>query len=63
MVQHTESLARQYELLDRAVGLGWPAHQVVVIDADRTDFHGRHSSEMIARLIGHEKDEIQLYRQ
>jgi Resolvase, N terminal domain len=32
MVQHTESLARQYGL--RAVGLGWPAHQVVVIDAD-----------------------------
>jgi len=32
-------------------------------DADRTDLHGRHSSEMIASLIGHEKDEIQLYRQ
>ncbi len=34
MVQHAESLARQYELRERAVGLGWPAHQVVVIDAD-----------------------------
>src|ERR1700741_4371812 len=34
MVQHTESLARQYELRERAVMLGWPAHQVVVIDAD-----------------------------
>ena len=34
MVQHTESLARQYELRERAVTLGWPAHQVVVIDAD-----------------------------
>jgi hypothetical protein len=33
-MQHTESLARQYELRERAVGLGWPAHQVVVIDAD-----------------------------
>lgn len=32
--QHTESLERQYELRERAVGLGWPAHQVVVIDAD-----------------------------
>jgi DNA invertase Pin-like site-specific DNA recombinase/predicted DNA-binding transcriptional regulator AlpA len=31
---HTESLERQYELRERAVGLGWPAHQVVVIDAD-----------------------------
>jgi DNA invertase Pin-like site-specific DNA recombinase len=34
MVQHTESLARQYELRERAVALGWPAHQVMVIDAD-----------------------------
>src|SRR6476469_2155342 len=34
MVQHTDSLARQYELRERAVALGWPAHQVVVIDAD-----------------------------
>jgi DNA invertase Pin-like site-specific DNA recombinase len=32
--QHTESLERQYELRERAVGLGWPAHQVVVIDTD-----------------------------
>jgi DNA invertase Pin-like site-specific DNA recombinase/predicted DNA-binding transcriptional regulator AlpA/biotin operon repressor len=31
---HTESLERQYELRERALGLGWPAHQVVVIDAD-----------------------------
>jgi hypothetical protein len=34
MIHHTESLARQYELRERAVTLGWPAHQVVVIDAD-----------------------------
>src|SRR3954465_1837738 len=34
MIHHTESLARQYELRERAVMLGWPAHQVVVIDAD-----------------------------
>jgi len=34
VVVHTESLARQYELRERAVALGWPAHQVVVIDAD-----------------------------
>jgi len=31
---HTESLARQYDLRQRAVLLGWPAHQVVVIDED-----------------------------
>ena len=29
-----ESLARQYDLRQRAVILGWPAHQVVVIDED-----------------------------
>src|SRR6476620_4324533 len=34
IVHHSESLARQYELRERAVMLGWPAHQVVVIDAD-----------------------------
>src|SRR5919205_910995 len=34
MIHHTESLARQYELRERAVALGWPPHQVVVIDAD-----------------------------
>ena len=34
VVAHAESLARQYELRERAVALGWPAHQVVVIDAD-----------------------------
>jgi excisionase family DNA binding protein len=31
---HTESLARQYDLRQRAMALGWPAHQVVVIDED-----------------------------
>jgi DNA invertase Pin-like site-specific DNA recombinase len=34
VVAHAESLARQYELRERAVALGWPPHQVVVIDAD-----------------------------
>jgi hypothetical protein len=41
VVQHTESLARQYELRERAVGLGWPARQVVVIDADLGRSGGR----------------------
>jgi DNA invertase Pin-like site-specific DNA recombinase len=31
---HTESLARQYDLRQRATALGWPAHQVVVVDED-----------------------------
>jgi DNA invertase Pin-like site-specific DNA recombinase/predicted DNA-binding transcriptional regulator AlpA len=34
VVAHAEGLARQYELRERAVALGWPPHQVVVIDAD-----------------------------
>jgi DNA invertase Pin-like site-specific DNA recombinase len=43
--EHTESLARQYELRERAVALGWDAHQVRVIDADL----GRSGSECTAR--------------
>jgi DNA invertase Pin-like site-specific DNA recombinase/predicted DNA-binding transcriptional regulator AlpA len=31
---NTESLARQYDLRQRAVMLGWPARQVVVVDED-----------------------------
>src|ERR1700739_3513856 len=46
MVQHPESLARQYELRERAVALGWPAHQVVVIDADL----GRSGAQTEGRL-------------
>jgi len=34
VVEHTESLERQYELAERAHALGWAAHQVVVIDSD-----------------------------
>ena len=40
-----ESLSRQYELRERAVLLGWDAHQVKVIDADL----GRSGSEATAR--------------
>jgi DNA invertase Pin-like site-specific DNA recombinase len=43
--EHTESLARQYELAERAVALGWDAHQVRVIDADL----GRSGAEVTAR--------------
>ena len=43
--EHTESLARQYELAERALALGWDAHQVRVIDADL----GRSGSETTAR--------------
>jgi DNA invertase Pin-like site-specific DNA recombinase len=32
--EHTESLERQYELVERAQSLGWASHQVIVIDCD-----------------------------
>lgn len=34
VLEHAESTARQYALRQRAVALGWPAEQVVVIDSD-----------------------------
>ena len=34
VVENTESTARQYALRHRAVALGWPIEQVVVIDRD-----------------------------
>jgi len=34
VLDHQESTARQYALADRAVALGWPRSQVVVIDDD-----------------------------
>jgi len=43
--EHTESLQRQYELVERAAALGWPAHQVVVIDEDL----GRSGADASAR--------------
>jgi len=45
MREHTESLARQYELVERAGMLGWAAHQVVVIDEDL----GRSGADATAR--------------
>jgi DNA invertase Pin-like site-specific DNA recombinase len=43
--EHTESLERQYELAERAQGLGWVAHQVIVIDSDL----GRSGADASAR--------------
>ena len=34
VIENTESTARQYDLRQRAVALGWSAEQVVVIDKD-----------------------------
>src|SRR4029078_4612016 len=46
MVQHTEYLARQYELRGRGIAMGWNAHQVVVIDDDL----GRSGAQTDGRL-------------
>ena len=35
VLTNTESTARQYALAQRAVALGWPAEQVITIDADQ----------------------------
>src|SRR5881409_2395719 len=35
VVTNTESTQRQYALRQRAVALGWPAEQIVVIDSDQ----------------------------
>jgi DNA invertase Pin-like site-specific DNA recombinase len=34
VLEHQESTARQYALVERAVALGWPRQQVVIIDDD-----------------------------
>jgi hypothetical protein len=34
VLENTESTARQYALRERAIALGWPAAQVVIIDQD-----------------------------
>src|SRR5438876_7500594 len=34
VLENTESTQRQYALRDRAVALGWPLEQVIVIDSD-----------------------------
>jgi DNA invertase Pin-like site-specific DNA recombinase len=34
VLHNTESTARQYALVDRAVALGWPKDRVLVIDED-----------------------------
>jgi DNA invertase Pin-like site-specific DNA recombinase len=35
VIEHKESTARQYALVDRAVALGWPRDRVLVIDEDQ----------------------------
>ena len=46
VVEHVESTARQYALVDRAVALGWSRDRVVVIDEDQ----GQSGQSMVTRL-------------
>jgi DNA invertase Pin-like site-specific DNA recombinase len=46
VVEHVESTARQYALVDRAVALGWARDRVVVIDEDQ----GQSGQSMGTRL-------------
>lgn len=46
VVEHVESTARQYALVDRAVAWGWARERVVVIDEDQ----GQSGQSMVTRL-------------
>jgi DNA invertase Pin-like site-specific DNA recombinase len=46
VIEHVESTARQYALVDRAVALGWARERVVVIDEDQ----GQSGQSMVTRL-------------
>jgi DNA invertase Pin-like site-specific DNA recombinase len=46
VLDHKESRQRQYELVDHALALGWPAERVLVIDDDQ----GRSAKEPDRRL-------------
>ena len=54
--RNTESLERQYELVDRAVALGWAAGDVVVVDRDlgvsAKSTNGREGFERLVADVG-----------
>ncbi len=56
VLDHRESTARQYALVDFAVELGWPAEQVEVIDEDQghtgSTAEGRHGFHRLLAEVG-----------
>ena len=50
--ENTESTKRQYALRQRAVSLGWPTEQVVVIDTDQGQSGACEDREGFQRLVG-----------
>jgi DNA invertase Pin-like site-specific DNA recombinase len=55
VMEHTESTRRQYELVDRAVGLGWSRKAVEVIDEDQgksgASTRGRGGFERLTKAV------------
>lgn len=50
-------------ILLRSMDIACPAHNVAFgAAADRTNLHRGRNGELIASLLGHERDEIALYR-
>ena len=50
--ENTESTKRQYALRQRAVSLGWPTEQVIVIDTDQGQSGASEDREGFQRLVG-----------
>ena len=50
VVQHVESTARQYALVERAVAYGWLSERVIVIDEDQGQ-----SGQSIATRLGFQR--------
>jgi DNA invertase Pin-like site-specific DNA recombinase len=56
LAHHRESTTRQYELVERAVALGWPAPRVQIIDEDLAT-SGAHAAQRVGfqQLLGTQK--------
>ena len=46
VIDHVESTARQYALVERAIAMGWSPDRVIVIDEDQ----GQSGQSMVTRL-------------
>ena len=52
VLEHRESTARQYALVEHAVALGWPRAQVEVIDEDQgSAVHNSMRSDLLSKPV------------
>lgn len=51
VLEHTESTKRQYDLRQRAIGLGWPSERIMVIDDDLGESGAYAGREGFGRLV------------